>query len=373
MKPPVGEEVNTDILAWEQEFERIQAHLGPNAHRRWLHHHKNRVRRICKQVYGEHDWQDSFEELYAVNPKKLRAIVEALSRDPSEAYESFVDYLARGESTIGMVEGGRGEGKSTSVGIVAADLSKRGRLIDYLGMQSSIPIWPNDYGPPAKQIHDTSEARSGSIVILDESAQMYNSRNSSSRSGRAIVSQLARLRHSRRSAIVVTQDSSMTDVAFSKMLDYVWFKPLGFNTQNYSRGEYRSFYERWWELLPRTKSENFVFGKRIPPTRFYRRIPAPWWKEEWSRSYEDFTSTEAALEMAYMLREKGMDYKAIAQQMYSMGSRFDEKLWEALIVDRNGGKDPLHEKLGLSGEAVAMLRGKGKGRRVDAPREEDIA
>lgn len=154
------------------------------------------------------------------------------------------------DSIIAMIFGKRGSGKSALGFRLLENIHhKTKRKCFVLGVeQEFMPQWIN----PVERIDDVPK---GSIVLVDEGALSFNSRESMSGNNRALGGLLAVARHKNLTILFVTQNTGMIDKNVLKLSDMLLVKQGSLLQLEMERPEIRKFYEKAEESFANLKGE----------------------------------------------------------------------------------------------------------------------
>ena len=180
---------------------------------------------------------------WATYPKKLRK--HNATHDPIESVSQVQgnhdDFLKSLETTsrVVMIVGRRGSGKSALGFRLLENIhSKSKRPCFALGVgQALMPKW-------IKEITNLEEAKAKGIVLVDEGAISFSSRESMKKENIDLGKLLAVARHKDLSAILVTQNTSMIDKNVLRLCDSILLKEGSLLQEQMERGPIKKFYEK---------------------------------------------------------------------------------------------------------------------------------
>ena len=161
-------------------------------------------------------------------------IMKTISGDPT----IFLERLSK-DSLIILIFGKRGSGK-TSLGIRLLEniKAKTNRECCVLGMENSIlPNWINN-------VEKVEDARNNSIILVDEGAISFGSRDSMSSKNKELSKLLAIARHKNLTLIFVTQNTGMIDKNILKLADTLIVKEGSLLQLEMERQEMQKFYKK---------------------------------------------------------------------------------------------------------------------------------
>jgi len=147
--------------------------------------------------------------------------------------EAFSEWLEPSESTIGLLLGSRGSGKSALGMRLLENAAARGKNAYAMGFDAvALPQW----------IRKTSgtEVPNGSVLLVDEGGVKYSSRSGFSSANKLLSSLLLVARHKSLSIIFITQNSANLEVNSIRQADYVIVKKPSLLQKDFERGKIRA-------------------------------------------------------------------------------------------------------------------------------------
>ncbi len=142
-------------------------------------------------------------------------------------------------SVIALIFGKRGSGKSAlGFRILENIWNKTKRRCYVLGMESTIlPSWIG-------KVTNVNELKNDSVVLVDEGAVSYSSRESMSSKNKELSKLMAIARHKDLTLIFVTQNTGMIDKNILKLADILLIKEGSLLQLEMERPEIKKFYEK---------------------------------------------------------------------------------------------------------------------------------
>ncbi len=128
--------------------------------------------------------------------------------------DEFKDRLKR-SSLIMLIIGKRGSGK-TALGFKLLELLSGKRKAFYLG-KAKLPWW-------ITQVDSIEKIKNNSLVLVDEGALAFSSREAMSKSNKFLGKLMAIARHKNLTLIMITQNSAMLDLNILRLADTLLFK-----------------------------------------------------------------------------------------------------------------------------------------------------
>jgi len=166
-----------------------------------------------------------------IQPLKLGNLIQG-------NFNSFIERMEN-DSLIMLVFGKRGSGKS-SLGFRLLEniYGKTKRDCFVLGVGSKLlPHW-------ISSIEDIQTAPNGSIILVDEGAVSFGSRNSMKLKNKELTNLLATARHKSLTLIFITQNTGLIDKNVLKLADTLFIKEGSLLQVQMERPEIKKFYEK---------------------------------------------------------------------------------------------------------------------------------
>ena len=152
------------------------------------------------------------------------------------SFDDFLDALKK-QSLIVIITGRRGSGK-TALGFSFLDFLKNNKRRKYIfGLSARLPGW-------IKQVNSLNEIRNNSILVLDESALSFSSRESTNKINKLITKIMAIARHKNLTLIFISQSSAMIDINILRLADVIIIKQPGLLQERFERKEIKKLYEK---------------------------------------------------------------------------------------------------------------------------------
>lgn len=154
------------------------------------------------------------------------------------------------DSLIVLIFGKRGSGK-TALGfkILENAYNKTKRKCYVLGVpQEVLPSWIDS-------VNDVEEVPSGGIVLVDEGALNFSSRESMSKSNKEISRLMAVARHKDLTLLFVTQNTGMIDANILKLADTLIVKEGSLLQLEMERNEIKKFYAKSKKYFDKLKGD----------------------------------------------------------------------------------------------------------------------
>ncbi len=151
---------------------------------------------------------------------------------------AFENFFHNSESTIGIILGARGTGKS-AIGLKLLENihAKTGKQVYAIGFNAKdMPSWINTAETP-------EEVENDSVVLIDESGISFSSRKSMSNANQLLSSLLLIARHKNISVLFITQNSSNLEVNVLRQADFLVMKPSSLMQKDFERKKIKEVYE----------------------------------------------------------------------------------------------------------------------------------
>ena len=150
----------------------------------------------------------------------------------------FEEKLLTHKSTIGLILGARGSGKS-AIGMRFLEnfKAKTDKNVYALGFKpESLPGWIN-------VIYDIEDLENDSVLLIDEGGIEFSSRKSMSDANTLLSKLLLIARHKDVSVMFITQNSSNLEINAIRQADYLILKKSSLLQKDFERGKIRDIYE----------------------------------------------------------------------------------------------------------------------------------
>ncbi len=151
--------------------------------------------------------------------------------------ENFERKLYKSSSTIGIILGARGTGKSAIGMRLLENFKVKGNKKVYaLGFQEeAVPDW-------IKVVEEIEDIHNDSVVLIDEGGITFSSRNAMSNPNKLLSELLLIARHKDLSVIFITQNSSNLEINAIRQADYLILKPSSLLQKDFERKKIKEVY-----------------------------------------------------------------------------------------------------------------------------------
>ena len=149
---------------------------------------------------------------------------------------SLEGFLYEKKSTVGLILGARGSGKSALGLRVLENAAAKGRRVCALGFkEGAVPSWV--------RVVDSPEVPNGSFLLVDEGGISFSSRSSMSSANKLLSSLLFVARHKDLSVLFITQNSANLEVNTLRQADYLLLKKPSLLQRDFERKKINEIYD----------------------------------------------------------------------------------------------------------------------------------
>lgn len=210
------------------------------------------------------------------------AVINELEEIESEqgTFEDLKRTLYKKKSTIGLILGARGSGKS-ALGLRILENVSAGydRNIYAMGFKN-IPFW-------IKIVEKIDDVKNNSFLLIDESGITFSSRNFMSELNKFLGNLLLVARHKDLSVLFITQNSANIDINIIRQLDYMLLKPSSLLQKDFERKKIAEIYKE--KAIGFKKHKNvtgltYVYADSY--TGFVANDLPSFWSENVSKSFK---------------------------------------------------------------------------------------
>ncbi|MCC7569775.1 hypothetical protein KO465_00330 [Candidatus Micrarchaeota archaeon] len=253
----------------------------------------NVIKWIIKKIWGFFKWVFS---IFKKANKKRRDIQIDNERpgtraefNPLKAIESkediekFEEVLYSNKSTIGLILGSRGAGKSAlGMKILENVVYKTKRKACCMGFDiGTLPKW-------IKSVKELDEVQNNSFLLVDEGGIEFSSRNSMSNSNKLLSSLLFISRHKDISVLFISQNSANIEINTIRQSDYLLLKKPSLLQLDFERKVIKQIYAKakeGFEKYSQDKGLVYLYSNQFQG--FASNTLPSFWNEEISRSYKN--------------------------------------------------------------------------------------
>lgn len=246
------------------------------------------VRKIKKSPKLKSKKEENTEEIEVVKPRVKQKYVEphyagfTLVDEKEGSLKAWEKMVFERESTIGIVVGARGSGKS-AFGIKLAEnlYAKKRRETYALGFKAeSMPSWIH----VVDSVEDIPE---GAFVLIDEGGILFSSRRAMTNSNQLMSELLFISRHKNLSILFIAQNSSNLDVNIIRQADYIVLKPSSLLQKDFERKIIKDIYSSIaddFASLDEKKGLAYVYSEVF--RGFITNVLPSFWNVEISKAFK---------------------------------------------------------------------------------------
>ncbi len=199
-------------------------------------------------------------------------------------FNKFLEKVFTSNSTIGIILGARGTGKS-AIGMCLLEQFKlkTNKKIYALGFNANdLPTWIN-------VIESIDDVDNGSALLADESGIEFSSRESMSDKNKFLTNLLLVARHKDLSVLFISQNSANIEINAIRQADFLILKPSSLLQKDFERKKIKDIYEEVQEQFDELKEEK---GLAYIYSHDYRgfisnSLPS-FWSQKVSKAYQGF-------------------------------------------------------------------------------------
>ena len=294
--------------------------MTPEQSRIWLRMHTADIIRYLHQKYMM-GISDKFMRFMKGDPCLAHELINDFLLPNDYKIAHIKEYISEG-SKIVVIEGDRGEGKTTAGHSFAEWFMESGRQAYWVGAPQELP-------DQIIRVSDPFDVPAGGGAWTDEIGQKYSARLSGSDENVDDTKVLLTLRHTGRSSFYMTQLSSMTDVNFTRLADALVFKPLSLFGKTLEREEIGKAVPD--EFLPNSREYTHFYCKKFRTT--FRHPLGDLWDERYSTPFSQITE-HTVVDFVSLLLDDGFNAVQITQELKMRSYRVDLKIVEKMVVSR---------------------------------------
>lgn len=204
-------------------------------------------------------------------------------KDIAGNFQRFENMLATKDSTIGIILGARGSGKSAFGLKLLENLHAiSGRKIFAMGFRTGeLPRWIH-------AIDDIELIENGAYVLIDEGGILFNARQGFSDANQLLSKLLLIARHKDLSIMFISQNSSNLEINAIRQADYLVLKPSSLLQLDFERKKIKEIYVEASEdfvKFKKTKGLTYIYSDTF---KGFVSNPLPtFWTQNISKSFRD--------------------------------------------------------------------------------------
>jgi len=194
--------------------------------------------------------------------------------------EEFENKIYESKSSIGLILGARGSGKSAiGMKILENVKVKTNKKIYAMGFsKGSLPIW-------IIPIYSLSEIKNNSFLLVDEGGIEFSSRNSLSSPNKLLSGLLLIARHKDLSVLFISQNSSNIEINTIRQSDYLILKRPSLLQMDFERKKIKEIYSAVVEQFKKNKEEGLTYIYSDEYRGFIINKLPSFWGNKISKSY----------------------------------------------------------------------------------------
>lgn len=199
-------------------------------------------------------------------------------------FNDFENKILNSDSTIGLILGARGSGKS-AVGIKLLEniKAKTNKNIYAIGFKKeSLPKW-------IEVIDNIGDIKNNSFVLVDEGGIEFSSRESMSDANKLLSKLLFISRHRNLHVIFISQNSSNIEINTIRQSDYLMLKPSSLLQKDFERKKIKDIYsgiENLFDKHKNVKGLTYIYSNEY--VGFISNPLPSFWSNKLSKGYADF-------------------------------------------------------------------------------------
>jgi hypothetical protein len=196
--------------------------------------------------------------------------------------QSFEQKIISQKSTVGIVLGARGSGKSAlGMRFLENASAKTGRRAYAMGFDpSSLPAW-------IASVESISQIPNNAFVLVDEGGIAFSSRSSMSSANKILSSLLFVARHKGISALFISQNSSNIEVNAIRQADYLLLRKASLLQKDFERKIIAKIYDEteqgFKQLLEQGRYSTYIYSDEF--RGFVTNELPSFWSEKASKGY----------------------------------------------------------------------------------------
>jgi len=151
--------------------------------------------------------------------------------------QAFEKWLYSSKSTVGIILGARGAGKSGLGMYLLENWAIRGRKTYAIGFQDAgLPAW-------VRCVNDVDEVPNNSVLLVDEGGILFNSREAMSDANKFLSKLLFVARHKDLCVVFISQNSANLEVNTIRQADYLLLKRPSLLQKDFERSKIKEIYD----------------------------------------------------------------------------------------------------------------------------------
>jgi hypothetical protein len=202
-------------------------------------------------------------------------------RNHQGAIEKFESKLLGNSSTIGIILGARGTGKSAiGMRLLENFKEKTSKKTYALGFKAaSLPKW-------ISVVTSINQIQNNSVILIDEGGIEFSSRQAMSNPNKLLSELLLIARHKDLSVLFITQNSSNLEINAIRQADYLILKPSSLLQKDFERKKIKDIYTQVageFSELKDTVGLTYIYADKFQG--FVTNSLPSFWSEKVSKGY----------------------------------------------------------------------------------------
>ncbi|MGV8172232.1 MAG: hypothetical protein ACP5OA_06090 [Candidatus Woesearchaeota archaeon] len=218
------------------------------------------------------------------DPKKIAQYIQFKTIKPiTGTFQNFEKTLSKKDSTIGIILGARGSGKSAFGLKLLENLhALSGRKIFAMGFKTNtLPAWMH-------VIEDIEHIENNSYILIDEGGILFNARQGFSDANQLLSKLLLIARHKDLSIIFISQNSSNLEINAIRQADYLVLKPSSLLQLDFKRKKIKEIYVEASEDFSKYKNMKGLTYIYSDTFKGFVSNPLPtFWTQNISKSFRE--------------------------------------------------------------------------------------
>jgi len=207
----------------------------------------------------------------------------SLIKKTSGDFQEWEKQIETSESTIGIILGARGTGKSALAIKIFENLYKKKRKKLYaIGFKKeTMPSWINT-------IDSIDKVTNNSHILIDEGGVLFNSRQAMSKPNKLLSSLMLIARHKNLSIIFISQNSSNLEINILRQADFLLLKPSSLLQKNFERKIIKDLYTETQKEFDEYKEDKgllYIHSDKF--TGFISNTLPSFWNTSISKSWKE--------------------------------------------------------------------------------------
>ena len=199
----------------------------------------------------------------------------------SGTFTKFEEKLSKSDSTIGLILGARGSGKTAiAVKLIENIYTKTKKRCYALGFnEEDMPAWINI-------VSDIKEIRNNSYVLIDEGGILFSSRRFMSNPNKLLSELILIARHKNISILFISQNSANLEINAIRQADYLILKTSSLLQKDFERKKIKEIYEQIGERFKTyssLKGITYIYSDEF--SGFVENQLPSFWTKEISKSF----------------------------------------------------------------------------------------